>query len=97
MKFYIDFEATQFTEQIISIGCIDEVGNSFYSLVKPQLENFKISNFITELTGISKNDLINLLTLRSACSNIIFIWSRDWWINKNDELIKIQNALLTLA
>ena len=62
MKFYIDFEATQFTEQIISIGCIDEVGNSFYSLVKPQLENFKISNFITELTGISKNDLINQKT-----------------------------------
>ena len=62
MKFYIDFEATQFTEQIISIGCIDEAGHSFYSLVKPQLENFKISNFITELTGISKNDLINQKT-----------------------------------
>ena len=29
MKFYIDFEATQFTEQIISIGCIDEAGHSF--------------------------------------------------------------------
>ena len=33
MKFYIDFEATQYTENIISIGCVAENGDSFSSLV----------------------------------------------------------------
>ena len=35
MKYFIDFEATQFTGVIISVGCINENGDEFYSLVKP--------------------------------------------------------------
>ncbi len=58
MKYFIDFEATQFTQEIISIGCIREDGEKFYSLIKPK--NLKtITKFITELTGISKKDLVN--------------------------------------
>jgi hypothetical protein len=33
MNFFIDFEATQFTQEIISIGCVAENGKSFYSEV----------------------------------------------------------------
>ena len=52
MNFYVDFEATQFSERIISFGCVAEDGESFCSLVQP-LSNWKITSFITELTGIT--------------------------------------------
>lgn len=52
MNFYIDFEATQFSEEIISIGCVSENDKMFYCLVKPS-DPKKITKFITELTGIS--------------------------------------------
>lgn len=54
MNFYLDFEATQFSNQIISIGCVAENGNVFSTLVNPG-EKEKISKFITELTGITKD------------------------------------------
>lgn len=56
MKFYLDFEATQFSNRIISIGCISETGEKFSTLVKP-VKGAKISNFITQLTGIT-NEMI---------------------------------------
>lgn len=51
MNFYIDFEATQFAQRIISIGCITETGDSFYTLVKP-VDGDRVNSFITNLTGI---------------------------------------------
>lgn len=54
MKYFIDFEATQFTNEIISIGCIREDGVSFSSLVKP---THKVTKFITKLTGITNEML----------------------------------------
>ena len=54
MNFYLDFEATQFSNQIISIGCVAENGSMFSTLVNPG-EKEKISKFITELTGITKD------------------------------------------
>ena len=54
MNFYIDFEANQFSDRIISIGCISENGNNFYSLCRPSKPGETITNFITELTGITK-------------------------------------------
>lgn len=54
MKYFIDFEATQFSNYIISIGCVRENGDEFYSLVKPaSKKNKKITKFITDLTGIT--------------------------------------------
>ena len=32
MKFFIDFEAAQFSGYIISIGCVSECGNPFLSI-----------------------------------------------------------------
>lgn len=55
MKYFIDFEATQFSNEIISVGCVREDGDTFYSLVN--VAKNKMTNFITELTGITKEDI----------------------------------------
>ena len=54
MKFFIDFEATRFSNRIISIGCVASNGATFSTLVNP---NQKIDKFIMELTGITNVDL----------------------------------------
>ena len=56
MKYFMDFEATQFDMEIISVGCVDEDGREFYSLVKPHGMR-KMTGFITELTGITTDQL----------------------------------------
>ena len=56
MKFYLDFEATRFSNRIISIGCVAENGKTFYTLVKPGKKK-KVDKFITELTGITNEML----------------------------------------
>jgi inhibitor of KinA sporulation pathway (predicted exonuclease) len=56
MKFYVDFEATQFSERIISVGCVNERGETFKSLVS-LTKGDKLTNFITNLTGITKTML----------------------------------------
>lgn len=50
MNFFIDFEATQFSNGIISVGCVSETGEEFSSLVYTK---HKVTPFITELTGIT--------------------------------------------
>lgn len=55
MKFFIDFEATQFQHKIISIGCVSETGATFETLVNPKDD--KVSSFITKLTGIT-NEMV---------------------------------------
>lgn len=44
MKFFIDFEALQFNNFIISIGCVCENGNQFSSFIKPP-KGKTVSNF----------------------------------------------------
>ena len=56
MKYFIDFEATQFSGEIISIGCVDENGRQFYTLVKPAKMS-EMTDFIEELTGIHPKQL----------------------------------------
>ena len=54
MKYFIDFEAMQFSNYIISVGCVREDGKEFYSLVHtPEHTNKNVSKFITDLTGIT--------------------------------------------
>ena len=54
MKYFIDFEAMQFSNYIISVGCVREDGKEFYSLVHtPENTNKNVSKFITDLTGIT--------------------------------------------
>lgn len=50
MNYFIDFEATQFSNGIISVGCVSENGAEFYTIVNT---NHKVTPFITNLTGIT--------------------------------------------
>jgi inhibitor of KinA sporulation pathway (predicted exonuclease) len=59
MLYFIDFEASQFTQEIISIGCVTENNQTFYSLVHTR---HKIGNFIQELTGIKQEEINNAPT-----------------------------------
>ncbi len=52
MKFYLDFEATDFTDEIISIGCVAETGSTFYRVVIPSNYN-NITKRIRKLTGLT--------------------------------------------
>lgn len=65
MKFFIDFEALQFNNFIISIGCVCENGNQFSSFVKPP-EGKTVSQFITDLTGITDETLAGAPSIDEA-------------------------------
>lgn len=56
MNFYLDFEATRFSNRIISIGCVAGTGETFETYVKPG-DKKKVDKFITELTGITNEML----------------------------------------
>lgn len=71
MKFYIDFEATQFSERIISIGCVAENGRAFSTLVNPS--GHKIGKFVTELTGITEEMVKDAPSPDEAFMNL-FTW-----------------------
>ena len=51
MRYFIDFEATQYSDRIISVGCVREDGAAFHSLVNP---NRQLTDFIISLTGITQ-------------------------------------------
>lgn len=73
MKFYIDFEATQFGGRIISIGCINERGQTFQTLCKPSKKGEKVTEFITELTGIT-NEVLETSPTADEAFNNFFSW-----------------------
>ena len=68
MKYYIDFEATQFSNEIISIGCVREDGDTFYSLVH---SDKKVTDFITKLTGLTQE-----MIAAAPTPNEVF---KDFW------------------
>lgn len=80
MRYFIDFEATQFTNEIISIGCVKETGETFYSLVK--VDKNKMTNFITNLTGITKEDIEKAPTADEVFDNFY-----DWIAADNEKAI----------
>ena len=65
MKYFIDFEATQFSERIISIGCVAANGQQFNTLVQPVAKD-KVNEFITQLTGITNEMLATAPTANEA-------------------------------
>lgn len=54
MKYFVDFEATQFSNEIIEIGCVREDGAEFKSYVNAKR---KLTDFIKSLTGISQETI----------------------------------------
>lgn len=71
MNFFVDFEATQPGNEIISIGVICENGKTFETLVRP--EKSKITPFITQLTGITQSD-IDGAPSASYAFNTLYRW-----------------------
>lgn len=77
MNFYIDFEATQFSGHIISIGCVSGNGQQFKRFVRPP-EGEKITSFITNLTGITDKMLAEAPTADDAFVDLMnFIGSNS--------------------
>lgn len=79
MNFYIDFEALQFSEQIINIGCLAENGKSFETYVKPP-KGEKVNKFITDLTGITNEMLVGAPSADEAFSDLF-----DFIIENSDD------------
>lgn len=79
MDFYLDFEATRFSNRIISIGCSASNGNTFSTLVKPP-KGDKVDSFIAELTGIT-NDMVSEAPSADEAFSSLF----DFIMNNSDE------------
>lgn len=71
MNFYLDFEATRFSNRIISIGCVAGNGKVFQTLVKPDGKK-KVDKFITELTGITNEMLEDAPDADTAFRSLYF-------------------------
>lgn len=78
MNYFIDFEAN-IANEIISVGCVNENGETFYSLIKPTK---RINPFIEELTGIT-----NTMVETAEDINIVFSKFFDW-IKKDEDKAK---------
>lgn len=78
MNYFIDFEANQFSNEIISIGCVRENGDQFYSLINI---NKKVTNFITNLTGIT-NEAIQ----QAETADVVFSKFFDWCNEFSDDM-----------
>lgn len=74
MKYFIDFEATQFSMEIISVGCVREDGQTFYALVAPK--EGKITPFITNLTGITAEMVKTAMTPDSVFRSFMIGYSK---------------------
>ena len=81
MNFYIDFEATQPEQEIISIGVYSDNEESFYALVKPQFS--KISKYITNMTGITNEMVEDRYDLDTAF-NDLYVWCANQESNLNE-------------
>ena len=79
MNFYVDFEATQPEQEIISIGVVAENGSKFYALVKPQFS--EVSKYIADMTGITNEALEKEQEL-----NVVLGRFHDWCYNQTKNL-----------
>ncbi len=66
MKYFVDFEATQFSNEIIEIGCVREDGAEFKSYVHAEK---KLTQFIINLTGITQETIDNAPSSDEVFSN----------------------------
>lgn len=75
MNFYLDFEATQYTSRIISIGCVDDLGNTFKTLVGLKKKD-DVGKYVTQLTGITEEMLATAPSADEAF-NLFYNWVRE--------------------
>ena len=74
MKYFIDFEASEDRCEIISIGCVREDGEEFYSLVH---SDDPITPRIEEITGLSQKDIDGAPKAREVFESFFDWCSRD--------------------
>ena len=99
MKFYVDFEATQPEQEIISIGVVAENGEEFYSLIKPKYS--KVSDFITKLTGIRQEDVELAPEVERVFERLYaWLWTQEYDMTKwqfysygNADIAYVMNSL----
>lgn len=83
MNFYIDFEATQPEQEIISIGIVAGNGETFHSLIKPQFSS--ISKYISDMTGITPE-------IANKANSFDTVMSQVWhWCRKQEDDITLWN------
>ena len=80
MNFYVDFEATQFSNRIISIGCTNELGEKFedYTVKFEEEENFdaptvKLDNGTLDFDNTIKYEKVKDLKLEYKYFEIFFL------------------------
>lgn len=78
---YIDFEASQYTQEIISVGAVTDDGQEFYSLVKT---DHKVGNFVSGLTGIQQID-VDIAATPDNVFDELFCWLQKVF-PKNDKI-----------
>lgn len=71
MRFFIDLEALQFSGRIISLGCVADNGETFYTLMKPSKSKERVNQFITNLTGITNEMLETAPTSEDAFADFL--------------------------
>ena len=81
MRFFLDFEATQPENEIISIGVVTETGATFHSLVKPQLSS--ISNYVSQLIHVTQKELEQASTIDE-----VLIQFDQWAMRQEPDLMK---------
>lgn len=83
MNFFLDIEATQPENEIISIGIVADNGQKFYSLVKPSFS--ELTPYVFELTHISQEDLAQANTIDHVLYDINYwlLQQNVDWINDN--------------
>ena len=79
---FIDFEASQYTQEIISVGAVADTGEEFYSLVNTK---HTIGRFVSELTGINQKDIYKAKT-----ADCVFDDLYSWLYDLTDDSSKIQ-------
>lgn len=72
MNFYLDFEATQYTSRIISIGCVDDLGNTFKTLVALKKKD-DVGKYVSQLTGIT-NEMLATAPSADEAFSMFYNW-----------------------
>lgn len=76
MNFFIDFEANSPTNEIISIGCVNENGETFYELLKCSTP---LDSYVKRVTHLTQKDID-----KADDTETVFIRFFDWVIRSSE-------------
>lgn len=73
MKYFIDFEATQYSNEIIEVGCVREDGVGFHSYVNAKKN---LTSLIKNLTGITQ-EIVDAAPSSDEVFRNFYQWIKD--------------------